>query len=192
MIPRKLASFEGKKLINHLCNLKGEDRRLRFGALVSDESIDSYVKKTLINDDTWFVFGKHEIVAACHVSIYKEEAELGCSVNMEFRKQKFAQALFNRAIIYLRANNIKNVYMHCLSENEAMRHIAKKNDMTVVRCSEESNALVQIDPPSPLTLYHNEYLNNIAIYDMLIRTQSEVYGTWLETFKYGKKQNSIE
>lgn len=189
MIPRKLPSFEGDKLITHLCKLEGEDRRLRFGGVVTDSYIADYVTKSLSEDDDseWFVIGENRIIAACHVAIYNGEGELGCSVDPKFRGLGLAQAMFDRSVTYLRSKGIRDVYMHCLTENQIMRHIARKNDMTVVSCYGETDARVQVQPPTPMTVVEDVYLDRIALYDMLIRSQSGLYGAWLQAFRYGKK-----
>lgn len=191
MVPKKLTSeIEKELVINHLCKLQGEDRRLRFGAMTTNELIRSYVEKSWDSDDSqWFgCLSKGKIVSSCHVAIYKDEAELGCSVDKDYRGMGLAQSMFDRAVTYLRAGGITNVYMHCLTENDVMRHIAKKNDMTVVSCSGETDANIKVSPPTMATAMKDAYLDRIAIYDMLIRTQSEIYGSWLESFKY-ERQN---
>lgn len=195
MIPRKLHSVTDRELvIEHLTNLQDEDRRLRFGGVVTDEYIITYVENSWYNEySQWFgCTSRGHLISACHVSIHNGEAELGCSVSKLFRGHGLAQAMFDRAITYLRAHGITNVYMHCLTENEVMRHIARKNDMTIVSCCGETDAKVEVDPPTPMTAYRDAYLDKIAIYDMLIRTQSELYGSWLESFKHGKTQNLIK
>ena len=190
MLPRKLIATEDEKLINHLCKLEGDDRRLRFGVSISDEAIANYVTKSMQDDNSvWFVCGEQEIVAACHVAIYNNEGELGCSVDPESRGLGLAQQLFDRAIVYLRAHNIVDVYMHCLSENQVMKHIAKKNDMTVVSCDGEADAKIKVDPPTPATYYRDVYLDRIALYDMIIKSQVNAYASFIETFRNGKRDH---
>ena len=139
MIARKLNILDLDKLVKHLCKLQGEDRRLRFGVNLTDEAIKNYVDKSF-NDDKSQWFGcdsDGNIVSACHVAIYNNEGELGCSVDSEYRGHGLAQEMFDRAVTYLRAHDIKEVYMHCLTENQVMKHIAKKHDMVVISCDGE-------------------------------------------------------
>lgn len=193
MIPRKLKGLKDKELLKqHLYSLEGEDRRLRFGSAVSNTYIRDYVDLSW-NDakNQWFgcdIDG--EIVSACHVAIYNNEGELGCSVDEAYRGHGLAQEMFDRAVTYLRTHNIKEVYMHCLTENQAMKHIAKKHNMVVVSCDGETDAKVKVEPPSPITIYKDAYLDRVAIYDMLIRTQSKLYGKWLKSFKYVKEKGT--
>jgi RimJ/RimL family protein N-acetyltransferase len=189
MIARKLNVLDIDKLKEHLCALQGEDRRLRFGVCLTDESICNYVDESFKDDKSqWFgCDSKGKIVSACHVAIYNNEGELGCSVDKEYRGHGLAQEMFDRAVIYLRRNEITEVYMHCLTENQVMKHIAKKNDMVVISCDGETDAKVKVEPPTPVTIYKDAYLDRVALYDMLIRSQSEVYERWLNAFKYARK-----
>ena len=191
MVPRKLNKLDIEKVIDHLVSLQGEERRLRFGGVVTDDYIKSYVEKSFEDDvSQWFGCDSHnEVVAACHVAIYNSDAELGCSVSKEFRGQGLAQQMFDRAIVYLRAKGITDVYMHCLSENQVMKHIATKNDMAVVSCCGETDAHVEVAPATPITYYRDSVLDRIAIYDMLIRSNAEAYTTFMESFRYGKRTN---
>ena len=189
MLARKLQYLDKEKLIQHLCSLQDEDRRLRFGIMITDDAIRNYVEKSFDdNQSQWFgCSADGKIISACHAAIYNNEGELGCSVDKEYRGSGLAQEMFDRAVTYLRAHNITDVYMHCLSENQVMKHIARKNDMVVVSCDGETDAKVKVEPPSPVTIYKDAYLDRVAIYDMLIRSQSEVYERWLNTFRYARK-----
>lgn len=186
MLAIKLTSVDDRKrVVSHLCRLKEEDRRLRFGVQVSDDYIKSYVENSWRDKNSkWFgVVSNGKVLATCHVAIYNKQAELGCSVDVNLRGQGLAQMMFDRAVTHIRVNGIKEVYMHCLTENEAMRHIAKKNDMTVVSCLGETDARVEVKPATAMTLYRDAYLDRVAIYDMLFRSQTEVYKTFLDRFK---------
>ncbi len=193
MIPRKLStSTDQLFVIEHLQRLDAEDRRLRFGIVATDEYIEKYVKDSWDKDGSvWFgCVWKWKIVAACHVVIYNNEAELGCSVDPNHRGRRLAQTMFDRAITHLRAKNIRNVFMHCLTENQAMRHIAKKNDMIVESYCGETDAKVEVAPANPLTIYEDAYMDRMAMYDMVIRNQTEMMKTFLNPF-YEKEKTDI-
>ena len=180
MIPRKLKATDVKSIVLHLTSLKGEDRRLRFGGMVSDDYIIDYVEKSFLEGTSqWFGIDHIDgyIIAACHASIYDGQAELGCSVNPDYRSQGFAQLMFDRAVTWLRTKDIQEVYMHCLSENGAMKHIARKNDMTVVSEEGETDATVEVKPASPFTAMTDAYLDRIALYDMIFKNQMKIMKT---------------
>lgn len=177
MIPRKLSVVDKYKLISHLQSLQGEERRLRFGGSVGDDYIASYVEKSFETDSKWFGIDHidNRIVAACHVAILDQMAELGCSVDADYRNQGLAQAMFDRAVTWLRTRGIQDVCMHCLSENAAMKHIARKNDMTVVSEYGESDANVHLDPPTAIVHIQDAYADRMAMYDMLAKEQIKIF-----------------
>lgn len=173
MSPRKLSAQDKAALTDHLIRLQGEDRRLRFAATVTDDFIRRYINETFDEKSKWLgVDGKPgELVAACHVAFYDGQAELGCSVDQGYRGHKLAQKMFDRAVTVLRSKGITKVFMNCLSENKAMKHIAKKNQMTVVSYDGDAEARVTIESPTPVAPLHDAYLDRMALYDTLIRGQ---------------------
>lgn len=177
MIPRKLSTLDKRKLISHLQSLQGEERRLRFGGTVSDDYIASYVESSFDGESKWFGVDHidNKIVAACHVAILDDMAELGCSVDADYRNQGIAQAMFDRAVTWLRTMGIQDVCMHCLAENGAMKHIARKNDMAVVTEYGESDANVHLEPPTPVVHLVDAYADRMAMYDMLAKEQIKMF-----------------
>lgn len=178
MIPRKLSYLDRNLLAIHLLALSPEDRRLRFGTSATDEYIKKYVKKSIDDSSSqWFAIEVDSmLVAVCHAAIYDNgDAELGFSVDEEHRNGGYAQILFDRAVTWLRSNGVTNIFMHCLSENAAMRHIAKKNRMVVVTETGESNATIQVEPPTPLTAAADAYLDRVAVYDMIYKNSFRIF-----------------
>ena len=178
-ITRKLSQIDSEKIIEHFCQLESEDRRLRFGTAISNYAIRHYVEQSFSNKgSTWFgiddEFGN--LLSACHVCITDDFAELGCSVVSRYRGYGLAQSMFSRAVTYLRTKSIKTVFMHCLTENHVMRHIAKKNDMVVVTCSpDEIDTELNIMPPTPSTFMENAVMDNMAFYDMITKNSLRMF-----------------
>jgi RimJ/RimL family protein N-acetyltransferase len=174
MLPRKLYSRNDKELvIEHLCSLSDEDKYLRFGIILPNTQIEKYVEKSWLASRWFGCFHGDQIIATCHAVIDNSEGELGCSVDEAYRGQGLAQLMFDRAVNYLRANGITNVYMHCLTKNAAMRHIATKNNMIVASSLGESDARVKVKPANPLTFYGEVCLDRMSVYDMLLKTHSD-------------------
>ncbi len=176
MAVRKLTLLDKPRIISHLSQLQGEDRRLRFGAFCSDEYISNYVTKSFEQESQWFGVDHIDghLVASCHVAILNGEAELGCSVDEDYRGEGFAQKMFDRAVTWLRVRGITHVFMHCLSENGAMKHIARKNDMVLVSEYGETEAAVDVEPATPTTYIEEAYMNRIAMYDMYFKNSYRV------------------
>jgi RimJ/RimL family protein N-acetyltransferase len=161
---------------DHLLRLQGDDRRMRFGGAISDEGIDVYLKTAFDRNSEWFIiYSSDVVVAACHVAYIEDEAEIGLSVDVTERMKKLAQVVFRRALISVRAKNIKKVYMHCLSENTVMKHIAHKAGMTVVSAHGESDARIEVDYAYPLmNAYIDANLNTVALIDRIVSSNLEV------------------
>jgi RimJ/RimL family protein N-acetyltransferase len=177
MAVRKLTQLDKTRIINHLTQLQGEDRRLRFGGTVNDDYISTYVTKSFEQESQWFGVDHIDghLVATCHVAILDGEAELGCCVDEDYRGEGFAQKMFDRAVTWLRVRNITHVFMHCLSENGAMKHIARKNDMVLVSEYGETDAAVDVQPATPVTYMEEAYMNRMAFYDMYMKNNYRVF-----------------
>jgi hypothetical protein len=60
--------------------------------------------------------------------------------------------------------------------------------MTLVSCYGESDARVEVEPPTAMTAVKDAYLDRMAMYDMLIRSQAEVYNSVLENLTNGAQK----
>ena len=191
MVVTKLSILDKENLISHLQALEGEERRLRFGGNVTNDYIEHYVNKSCdIDSNRWFgVYDDTRLVAACHVAIADGSAELGCSVDKEYRGHKLAQAMFDRAVTWLRTKGIYDVCMHCLAENSIMKHIARKNDMAVITEDGESDANVHLQPANAFTPLADNYADRMALYDMMLRKNIQVIRSFMPKYWYESKSN---
>ena len=191
MIPRKLAHLDKQKLIDHFMNdIVGEDRRLRFGFQIPETSVKEYIEKSISIDygysSMWFVVDDGDkIVASCHVSLNRDTntAEMGCTVSPDYRNQKVGQELFNRGITWARMAGAEHVFMHCLSENKVIQHIAKKGGMTVVTLDpSEKESTIQVKQNRFEAGFKDYVMDTIAVYDMAIRQQYFFVKKYLKGF----------
>ena len=151
-LPVRLREGERGALLAHFLALDPEDRRLRFGLPIGDELVRAYVAR--IEFDHHGVFAIHDdgsrIVAAIHVAHAGESAELGLSVLPGYRRAGLGGALFSRAIIHVRNRGVASVFVHCLTENAAVLHLARKHGMRLVSSGVETSAHLALEPPSRL------------------------------------------
>lgn len=183
MLPQKLTQYYQKtKVVKHLLSLGDNDRRLRFGSCVNDDYIVKYVDDYWNANGAWFgTFDGDDVIAVVHVSVLDKEAELGLSVDSHYRDRKLGQKLFERAVFYIRSKNIKHVFMHCLSENATMRHLAHKYGMTIVTQSGETDARALIDFPfQPVDFLNEAVAQQLALYDNGIRAIAKAWGNYIE------------
>ena len=198
MIPRKLNNFIDKDnlKLHFIKDLVGNDRRLRFGGSLSDEAIETYLKSSFVDfgiNNMWFIvdvespetFGR-KVVATCHVNYdYKTNtAELGLTVSPDYRNQKIGQELYNRGVTWARMKGAETIFMHCLSENKTMQHIARKAGMTVITIDPtEKQSSIKVDKNQALAGFQDSVLEQMAVYDMLVRNQKWFFTCFMKIFK---------
>src|SRR5688572_18144024 len=92
---RELARLERPALERHFLTLEAEDRRLRFGAPLSDFAVRAYVARIDFSADAAFgVFDDDlHLVGAAHLGRLREHAELGVSVLAGHRGRGIGGAL---------------------------------------------------------------------------------------------------
>ena len=185
MIPRKInSSSDYLKLKNHfLEDITGDDRRLRFGANVTNDYIIEYIDHPK-NVDMWFVVEDNfKIVATCHVAYNKKQniAELGLTVSADYRNQKLGQQLFDRGVTWARMNGAENIFMHCLTENKVIQHIARKGGMTVVTYDMgEQEGTIKVNKNQIVAGFQDAIMENMALYDQTIRTQQWFFNKFMK------------
>lgn len=147
----RLRASDKAALLQHFLSLDAEDRRLRFGAALGDEAIASYVERLDMGRDGLFAVHDDnlDIVAVVHVALGEGPAELGLSVLPGWRGSGHGNALVARAVVFLRNRSVRSVFVHCLAENAAMMHIARKNRMTLDWSGGEADGRLGLRPPTP-------------------------------------------
>ncbi len=157
----RLHSADRPTLQRHFTSLGDNDRRLRFGARLSDEGIESYVARLDFERDGLFAVQDEalELLAVVHVAVTGESAELGLSVVERARGKGLGTVLFRRAVTFLRNRGTPEVFVHCLSENGAMMHLARKSGMRIVYSGGESDGRLAIEPATADS-FINEWLDD--------------------------------
>jgi GNAT superfamily N-acetyltransferase len=147
----RLREADRAAVARHFLALDPEDRRLRFGGRMPDEAIASYVERIDFGQDCVFAVHDERLhwIAVVHVALAGATAELGLSVLPGFRGQGNGDALLRRAVVWLRNRGTLSVYVHCLAENAAMLHLARKNGMRIVYSGSESDGRLELDAPDP-------------------------------------------
>ena len=153
-VSHRLVAVDRAALRAHFLTLDPEDRRLRFGNPLRDESIVEYVERIDFEHDEVFAVrdGDLSILGAVHVALGDGAAELGLSVLPHVRGRGIGNGLFERAVVHLRNRGAESVFVHCLAENAAMMHLARKHGMRLAFEGGESDASVELRPPTPETV----------------------------------------
>jgi GNAT superfamily N-acetyltransferase len=144
----RLRDTDRAALETHFVALDGEDRRLRFGSTIGNAALAEYVARIDFERDGVFAVqdGELRLLAVVHVAFSSASAELGMSVLPGHRGKGLGNALFTRAVMHLRNRGTLEVFVHCLTENGAMMHLARKHGMRIIPAGVETDARLLLDP----------------------------------------------
>lgn len=179
VLVRELASTDREQLLTHFLALDDDDRLLRFGQIVPDHVIDNYVRTIDFSRDTVFGVFDHqlELIGVGHLAYLpaegdKRTAEFGVSVLECARGNGVGSKLFERAAIRSRNTQVTMLYMHCLSRNATMMHIAKKSGMRIEYAYGEADAYLSLPPADHSTILAEMMQEQAAVFDYALKRQA--------------------
>ena len=177
ILVRELHTGHREKILTHLLELSDTDRTLRFGMYTSNEVIERYVAGIdFLNDSVFGVFdSKLHLIGLAHLGYplfgnqTNKTAEFGVSVSQTGRGKGIGSALFKRAAMHARNTNIEILYVHCLSSNKVMMHIAKKAGMDIEFSYGEADAYLRLMPPDNASIMSEAVQAQVADIDYAIK-----------------------
>jgi GNAT superfamily N-acetyltransferase len=186
---KELSERDRRRMLMHFLALDESDRLLRFGAPLPDELVTRYVQMLDFSRDTVFgvyndnlallgvghlAFAPREALPALSEATVKERiAEFGVSVLAEARGMGVGSKLFERAAIHCRNEDVDTLYMHCLSSNQTMIHIAKKAGMEIHRDYGEADAYLKLTPANPGSMLAEAVEEQFAAFDYAIKANAK-------------------
>ena len=170
---RELSPLERSTLAPHILALDSEDRRLRFGVPFGDAAINAYIARIDFERDA--VFGifddRLSLVAAAHLARAPGYAELGVSVLPGHRGRGCGAALLARAHQRARNWGVRKLFMHCLRENGAMMHLARKQSMEIAAEAGEADAWLALAPADASSHFGELFAQRVALFDYALKFQ---------------------
>jgi len=186
---RELTAIDRDRLLTHFLSLDEDDRLLRFGQIVPDHVIENYVRAIDFTRDTVFgVFnGQLQLTGVGHLAYLpvegdKRTAEFGVSVLESARGQGIGSKLFERAAIRSRNTHVTMLYMHCLSRNSTMMHIAKKAGMKIEYAYGEADAYLTLPPADQTSIIAEMLQEQAAVFDYALKRQARQASKLFESF----------
>ncbi|HEV3011422.1 MAG TPA: GNAT family N-acetyltransferase [Burkholderiales bacterium] len=168
---RELSRLDHALLEPHFLALGGEDRRLRFGIPLNDDAVRAYVARIDFERDA--AFGVYDdalhLTGAAHVARSDGHAELGVSVLPGHRGRGIGGALLARAHMRARNWGVRALFMHCLTENAAMMHLARKQEMEIVVESGEADAWLRLSPADASSHFGEVFAQRVALFDYALK-----------------------
>lgn len=191
---KELSERDRRRLLMHFLELDDSDRLLRFGMVLPDDLITRYVQTLDFSRDT--VFGVYDdnlaLVGVGHLAFAAREtnpvlsdatlkaqiAEFGVSVSASARGRGVGSKLFERAAIHCRNEDVDTLYMHCLSSNQTMIHIAKKAGMEIHRDYGEADAYLKLTPANPGSMLAEAVEEQFASFDYTLKANTKAAIKW--------------
>ncbi|MDE1181141.1 GNAT family N-acetyltransferase [Paraburkholderia sp.] len=189
VLVRELTSADRERLLTHFLALEEDDRLLRFGQIVPDHVIENYVRTLDFTRDT--VFGVFDaqlhLVGVGHLAYLpaegdKRTAEFGVSVLESARGQGIGTRLFERAAMRSRNTHVTTLYIHCLSRNSTMMHIAKKAGMKIEYSYGEADAYLTLSPADQSSIIAEMLQEQAAVFDYAMKRQARHASKLFESF----------
>lgn len=192
VLVKELRERDRRRMLRHFLELEDSDRLLRFGSVLPGEQLTNYVNGIDFARD--MVFGVYnrvfKLVAVGHLAFAPRDesstvtdkervAEFGVSVSRSARGLGVGSRLFERAAIHCRNNDVDTLYMHCLSSNKTMMHIAKKAGMEIHRDYGEADAYLKLLPADPSSVLQEALHEQIAVLDYTYKANKRIAAKWL-------------
>lgn len=171
----KLPQHEFHRYKEHLLKLDDESKYMRFGFIIKPEIIAELCDKWSANPDQHKIFviedENLDIIGVAHVSLEGDTPELAFSVLKEHQRKGLGNALMKRAIEYCQNKGVKHGYMVCLSTNDKIKRLARKNDILIKTEDGDSVGDIVIPNPTPISYWHEYVEDSIGKLDHLGKTQ---------------------
>lgn len=138
----------------HLKNLSEADRYTRFCYNVRDENIDKFILTILYNANDHHLFTAEvdeKAVGFGHLAREGDNWELAVSVDGAYQSRGIADQIMNHMIAWGKTRGIHSVFMHCITQNTKIQHLARKHGLRMVeRDGAEVTSKVELPAPTPM------------------------------------------
>lgn len=145
----------------HLKHLSENDRYTRFCYNIKDEQIDALILRILYNQQDHYLFTAtvdDKIVGFGHLAREGNDWELAVSVDSDKQGQGIGDQLMSYMIPWAKMHGVHNVFMHCITRNQRIQHLATKHGLrTVERDGAEITSKVELPTPTAVD-YTAEFL----------------------------------
>jgi GNAT superfamily N-acetyltransferase len=185
---RELRPLERPALLAHFLALGGDDRRLRFGSPIADPAIHAYVERMDFDRDALLGVCDDELhlFGVAHLARSNEHAELGVSVLEGHRGRGIGGGLFDRALKLARNWGLRTLFMHCLAENGAIRHLADKHGARTLAEAGEAEAWLALPPADAASHFGAVFEQRLALFDYALKSQLSATRRFTRALKAGK------
>lgn len=186
---RTLGERHRRRIEHHLLQLSAEDRRLRFGAITSDDQIHRYAQSLdFQRDEVFGIFNRRlQLVAMAHLAYaaapqrkdHPAFVEFGVSVLKLGRGRGYGDRLFRHAILHARNRHTETLFIHALTENAAMLKIAMRNGAALEYSGPDAMAWLRLPKDTVSTHVSSALESGAADLNYGLRRQFRRVSEWL-------------
>lgn len=168
---KELSCGDQEMIGDHFLALANADRRLRFGGSLNDDAVRRYVANLDFERDAVFgvVDDELQLIAVAHLARDEGQAEIGVSVLPGHREQGIGASLLRRGQVHARNWGVGKLFVHCLTENSSMMHLARKNGMNIAAASGDADAFLTLAPPNTMSYMSEVFEQHIALADYRLK-----------------------
>lgn len=143
---------------------------------MSDSGIDSIVNN-MTSDHHVFVIQANDlsVVAAAHLVIIGDVAELSLSVLGEHRKNGYGNKMMTHCITWCRNRSVKTIQMNCLRSNVAIKNLQLKHGMTIEPEGTDASATIDLNNPTISSIYDELVETQFAEFDHLNKVVANMF-----------------
>lgn len=156
-LTRRLSVFDMEEFGRHLLRLDQDSRRMRFGAVVTDQFLLDYARSSArwnVLLYGYFIGGVLRAVGELRpiAGGGEREAELAFSVEAEFRGRGVGAHLFSRLLRAARNRRCRRLHLSFISSNDAMQALARRFKAKLTFEKGGGAGVVLPGPASPASL----------------------------------------
>lgn len=132
-------------------------RYMYFGGHVSNDLIDSLWERFKSrNSDKFFVVDMGtQIIGVCQIAYTEDHAEIAVAVISKYRRQGVAHSLTERAVVWCKTHDIRDLMMFCLPDNNVIQRIIQKHKLLPLMLAAPAEARFQV-PDGQMSDYQQE------------------------------------
>jgi RimJ/RimL family protein N-acetyltransferase len=155
-----------------LKRLSATDKKMYFGMAVSDEYIEVLTKKIVDNPEQHYFLISYNCsgwLGVLHVAqVDQHTIEFGVSIDEKYRNLGLGSDLLREGIVWARNRGYERLYLHCVSWNRAMAHLANKHDLDMTHESGDLDVSAKLAPASWYSLHQEGADINRRIFHLFL------------------------
>jgi RimJ/RimL family protein N-acetyltransferase len=103
--------------------------------------------------------------------ISERDMEFGIMVTEQFRNQGIADLMMSQAITWIRNRGFDTLYLHCVTWNRIMKHLADKHGLDMQEDHGDADVCSRIPPPSLISYAQEAATHNRNIFIMSLQNR---------------------